>query len=108
MEKLSTLMAREYKSITNSNIHLQIDCPDLALARHMNYKSLTDEEFLIRAEKQIECLNNALKDIPSAMLRMHICWGNYEGPHTYDIGLEKILPIILKAKVKYLLIELHL
>ena len=105
MEKLSTLMAREYKSITNSNIHLQIDCPDLALARHMNYKSLTDEEFLIRAEKQIECLNNALKDIPSAMLRMHICWGNYEGPHTYDIGLEKILPIILKAKVKYLLIE---
>ena len=105
MEKLSLLMANEYKAITRANIQLQLDCPDLALARHMSYKSLSDEDFLKRAEKQIEYLNNSLVDVPSDMIRMHICWGNYEGPHTHDISLEKILPTILKAKVKYFLIE---
>ena len=105
MEKLSFLMANEYKAITKANIQLQLDCPDLALARHMSYKSLSDEDFLKKAEKQIEYLNNSLADVQSDMIRMHICWGNYEGPHTHDISLEKILPIILKAKVKYFLIE---
>ena len=105
MERLSLLMRNEYKAITKANIQLQIDCPDLALARHMSYKSLSDEDFLKRAEKQIEYLNNSLVDVSSDMTRMHICWGNYEGPHTHDISLEKILPIILKAKVKYFLIE---
>ena len=105
LEKLSEVMSSEYKLITDNNLHLQLDCPDLALARHMNYKDLSEEEFLIRAEKQIEALNNALTGIPSELIRMHICWGNYEGPHTFDIGLEKILPIILKANLKYLLIE---
>tara|TARA_B100001123_G_scaffold347840_1_gene396881 strand:- start:384 stop:893 length:510 start_codon:yes stop_codon:yes gene_type:complete len=71
----------------------------------MNFKDLSDEDFLKRAEKQIEALNLALTGIQTDQVRMHICWGNYEGPHTFDIGLEKILPIILKAKVKYLLIE---
>ena len=105
MEKLSFLMANEYKAITKANIQLQLDCPDLALARHMSYKFLSDEDFLKKAEKQIEYLNNSLADVQSDMIRMHICWGNYEGPHTHDISLEKILPIILKAKVKYFLIE---
>jgi len=105
LEKLSEIMSAEYKLITDNNLHLQLDCPDLALARHMNYKDLSEEEFLIRAEKQIEALNNALIGIPPELVRMHICWGNYEGPHTFDIGLEKILPIILKANLKYLLIE---
>ena len=105
LEKLSEVMSAEYKLITDNNIHLQLDCPDLALARHMNYKDLSEEEFLIRAEMQIEALNNALIGIPSELVRMHICWGNYEGPHTFDIGLEKILPVILKANLKYLLIE---
>ncbi|MDC0498346.1 cobalamin-independent methionine synthase II family protein [Alphaproteobacteria bacterium] len=105
LEKLSEVMSPEYKLITDNNIHLQLDCPDLALARHMNYKDLSEEEFLIRAEMQIEALNNALIGIPSELVRMHICWGNYEGPHTFDIGLEKILPVILKANLKYLLIE---
>ena len=105
LEKLSQVMSPEYKLITDNNIHLQLDCPDLALARHMNYKDLSEEEFLIRAEMQIEALNNALIGIPSELVRMHICWGNYEGPHTFDIGLEKILPVILKANLKYLLIE---
>ena len=105
LEKLSEVMSPEYKLITDNTIHLQLDCPDLALARHMNYKDLSEEEFLIRAEMQIEALNNALIGIPSELVRMHICWGNYEGPHTFDIGLEKILPVILKANLKYLLIE---
>ena len=105
LEKLSNIMSAEYKTITKNNLHLQLDCPDLALARHMNYKDLSDEDFLLRAEKQIEALNHALRGIPINQVRMHICWGNYEGPHTFDIGLEKILPIILKARVKYLLIE---
>ena len=105
LEKLSKIMSEEYKLITDNNLHLQLDCPDLALARHMNYKDLSEEEFLIRAEKQIDALNNALMGISPELVRMHICWGNYEGPHTFDIGLEKILPIILKANLKYVLIE---
>ena len=105
LDKLSEVMSAEYKLITDNNIHLQLDCPDLALARHMNYKDLSEEEFLNRAEIQIDALNNALTGIPQELVRMHICWGNYEGPHTFDIGLEKILPIILKANLKYLLIE---
>jgi len=105
LEKLSNIMSAEYELIVQNNFHLQLDCPDLALARHMNYKDLSDEEFLQRAEKQIDALNNALINVPSDQVRMHICWGNYEGPHTFDIGLEKILPIVLKAKVKFFLIE---
>ena len=105
LAKLSEVMSAEYKLITDNNIQLQLDCPDLALARHMNYKDLSEEEFLIRAEMQIEALNSALIGIPAELVRMHICWGNYEGPHTFDIGLDKILPVILKANLKYLLIE---
>ena len=105
LNKLSSIMAPEYEKITAANIQVQLDCPDLALARHMNFKHLTEDEFLKRAEIQIECLNTALENVDSEMTRMHICWGNYEGPHTHDIALEKILPIILKSKIKYFLIE---
>jgi len=105
LDKLSNIMAKEYEAITKSNIQVQLDCPDLALARHMNFKNLSDEEFIKRAELQIECLNKALCNVDTEMTRMHICWGNYEGPHTHDIALEKILPIILKSKIKYFLIE---
>jgi len=105
LEKLSKIMRDEYEEITSSGIYLQLDCPDLALARHMTFKDLSDEEFLNRAEKQIECLNEALKNIDSEKIRMHVCWGNYEGPHIHDISLEKIIPIALKANVKTYLIE---
>ncbi|MDA9678930.1 cobalamin-independent methionine synthase II family protein [bacterium] len=105
LNKLSEIMSKEYELIVESGLQLQIDCPDLALARHMNYKDLSEKEFLIRAEKQVEALNNSLKNVPFENIRMHICWGNYEGPHTHDIPLEKILPIILKTNIKYLLIE---
>mgnify|MGYP001301667096 CR=1 FL=1 len=105
LNKLSNIMATEYEKITEANIQVQLDCPDLALARHMNFKDLSEDEFLKRAEIQIECLNTALQNVDNEMTRMHICWGNYEGPHTHDIALEKILPIILKSKIKYFLIE---
>tara|TARA_B100001121_G_scaffold303479_1_gene317494 strand:- start:983 stop:2110 length:1128 start_codon:yes stop_codon:yes gene_type:complete len=105
LEKLSQIMKVEYEEISSNNIDLQIDCPDLALARHMTFKELSEEDFLHRAEKQIECLNESIKNINPSKIRMHICWGNYEGPHTHDVPLEKILPIALKAKVKTYLIE---
>ena len=105
LDKLSNIMAKEYETITKSEIQVQLDCPDLALARHMNFKDLSEDEFIKRAEIQIECLNAALENVDVEKTRMHICWGNYEGPHTHDIALEKILPIILKSKIKYFLIE---
>jgi len=105
LEKLSELMREEYEEITSNGINLQLDCPDLALARHMTFKDLTEKEFLIRAEKQIEFLNEAIKNIDSSKIRLHICWGNYEGPHIHDISLEKVMPIALKAKVQTYLIE---
>ncbi len=105
LEKLSKIMQNEYEEITSNGIHLQLDCPDLALARHMTFKNLSEEDFLKRAEKQIEYLNEAIKNIDPSKIRMHICWGNYEGPHTHDISLKKIISIVFKANIKYYLIE---
>ncbi|MDB0067567.1 cobalamin-independent methionine synthase II family protein [Candidatus Pelagibacter sp.] len=105
LEALSIIMAAEYEEIVSNDINLQLDCPDLALARHMTFKDLSEVEFLKRAEKQIEFLNHSIKKIPSSKIRMHICWGNYEGPHSHDISLEKILPLILKANVGTYLLE---
>ena len=105
LEALSKLMKQEYEEIVSSEIDLQIDCPDLALARHMTFKDLSDEDFLKQAEKQIEFLNQALENIPQSKIRMHICWGNYEGPHTHDISLKKILPLLFKANVQTYLLE---
>ena len=105
LENLSRIMSKEYEEIVSSGLHLQLDCPDLALARHMTFKDLTEEEFLKRAEKQIEFLNKSLENIPQSKIRMHICWGNYEGPHTHDVSLERILPLVLKANVKTYLLE---
>ena len=105
LQKLADTMKEEYEAIVESGFILQIDCPDLAMGRHTVFRDLSDHDFILQAAKQIEILNNALQNIPAERVRMHICWGNYEGPHTFDIGLEKILPIIIKSKVKYLLIE---
>jgi len=105
LDALSNIMTAEYEEIVSNDINLQLDCPDLALARHMTFKDLTEVEFLKRAEKQIEYLNHSIKKIPSSKIRMHICWGNYEGPHSHDISLEKILPLILKANVGTYLLE---
>jgi len=98
VEAIGDAMQVEYEAIVNAGFVLQLDCPDLAMARHTGFQDLTEAEFLKRAEHQVEVLNHALRSIPAASLRMHVCWGNYEGPHDRDIPLEKILGIILKAK----------
>jgi len=105
LDALSNIMKTEYEEIVSNDINLQLDCPDLALARHMTFKDLSEVDFLKRAEKQIEFLNHSIKNIPQSKIRMHICWGNYEGPHSHDISLEKILPLILKANVGTYLLE---
>ena len=75
-------MQDEYETIVNSGIKLQLDCPDLALSRHMTFKTESDEDFVKIAYENMEILNQSLENIPSQMLRLHVCWGNYEGPHT--------------------------
>ena len=105
LEKLSDIMKFEYKKIIDSGLSLQIDCPDLALSRHMIYKNISEQDFLKRANKHVEVLNKSLENIDPSQVRMHICWGNYEGPHTHDIGLNKIIDIAFKANVSKYLIE---
>jgi 5-methyltetrahydropteroyltriglutamate--homocysteine methyltransferase len=98
IEAIGAAMQVEYESIVNAGFVLQLDCPDLAMARHTGFQNLTEAEFLKRAEHQVDVMNHALRNIPADMLRMHVCWGNYEGPHDHDIALEKVIGIILKAK----------
>ena len=105
LEKLSDIMKFEYEKITESGLSIQIDCPDLALSRHMNYKEISEKDFLKRANKHVEVLNNSLSNIDPSKVRMHICWGNYEGPHTHDIELNKIIEIAFKANINMYLIE---
>jgi 5-methyltetrahydropteroyltriglutamate--homocysteine methyltransferase len=98
-------MRAEYEGIVGAGLTLQIDAPDLALGRHMMYRELSEEDFVRRAEIHLEVLNHALRNVPGDKVRLHICWGNYEGPHTRDIALKKVLPAILKAKPRALLFE---
>ena len=98
-------MQEEYEAIVNAGFDLQVDCPDLAMARHTGFQTLTEAQFLERANQQVEVMNHALRNIPRERLRMHVCWGNYEGPHDHDIALEKVLPIVLKAKPSQILFE---
>ncbi len=105
LEALATAMRAEYATIARSGLLLSIDCPDLGMGRHIRFRAVDDEEFLRNAALQIEALNHALADVPAERTRLHICWGNYEGPHTRDIPLRKVLPVLLKAKPSQLLIE---
>jgi 5-methyltetrahydropteroyltriglutamate--homocysteine methyltransferase len=105
MFALADAMREEYEAIVNSGLLLQVDCPDLAMGRHSRFKQLSDEEFLHAASVQVDALNHALANVPSDRVRMHVCWGNYEGPHTHDIPLESVLPLLFKAKPMALLIE---
>jgi 5-methyltetrahydropteroyltriglutamate--homocysteine methyltransferase len=105
LEALAAAMREEYELITESGLLLQLDCPDLAMGRHSGFKHLTEEQFLKQAEAQVEALNHAVANIRADRIRLHICWGNYEGPHTHDIPLFKVLPILLKAKPMAYLIE---
>lgn len=105
IEALSEAMRIEYEKIIAAGLLLQIDSPDLAMGRHIRFRDEDDLEFLRNANLQIEALNNALRNIPADRVRMHICWGNYEGPHTHDVALDLIMPVILKAKPQALLFE---
>jgi 5-methyltetrahydropteroyltriglutamate--homocysteine methyltransferase len=105
IEALARALQLEYEAIAGAGLVLQIDCPDLAMARHTSFQELTEEQFLARAAFHVEALNYALRNVPVDQVRVHICWGNYEGPHDHDIALEKILPIALKLKARALLFE---
>jgi len=105
MYALADAMRTEYEEIARAGFILQIDCPDLAMGRHSRFKHMDDADFLRCAEVNVDALNHAVAGIPADRMRMHVCWGNYEGPHTHDISLESILPIVLKAKPSMLLIE---
>jgi len=102
---LSDAMRQEYRMIVDAGLILQLDCPDLAMARHTGFQDLTEAEFLKRAELHVEAMNAALEGIPAERVRFHVCWGNYEGPHDFDIDVAKILPAILKAKPQGILFE---
>jgi 5-methyltetrahydropteroyltriglutamate--homocysteine methyltransferase len=105
LEAISEAMKSEYDAIVKAGFLLQIDCPDLAMERHITFRNDSDAEFVGRVEQHVDVLNSALRDIPAERVRMHICWGNYEGPHVLDIPLAKILRAVLKAKPAGLLFE---
>jgi 5-methyltetrahydropteroyltriglutamate--homocysteine methyltransferase len=105
LEALAEGMRPEYEAIVNSGLLLQLDCPDLAMGRHIKFRGVDDAEFLRNAALQVDALNHALVNVPADRVRLHVCWGNYEGPHTHDIPLAKILPIVLRAKPQALVLE---
>lgn len=105
LEAIAEAMRPEYEAIVEAGLTLQIDSPDLGLGRHMMYKDKSDGEYISLIEKHVEVLNHALRNVPADRLRLHVCWGNYEGPHTCDIEMEKILPTLMRAKPAGLLFE---
>ena len=105
LEALAEAMAEEYKTITDAGLDLQLDCPDLALSRHMLFTDQSDEEFIKIAEMHVEALNHALSNVPQDQIRVHICWGNYEGPHCCDIDMDKVFHVLMKTKSRYVLFE---
>ena len=105
LERLVEVMKEEYDAIVQAGFVLQIDCPDLAMGRHLAFPDLSTPEFLKIAEANVEALNHALRDIPADRIRLHLCWGNYEGPHHRDIPLQDILGVVLKARVQAISFE---
>jgi 5-methyltetrahydropteroyltriglutamate--homocysteine methyltransferase len=102
---LAEALRVEYEGIVGAGLLVQIDAPDLAMGRHTMYRDRTVEEFLRLAAVHIEVLNHALRNIPPERVRMHVCWGNYEGPHHHDVPLAELLPVVLQARVQGLLFE---
>jgi 5-methyltetrahydropteroyltriglutamate--homocysteine methyltransferase len=105
LEALANAMKAEYETIVASGLDLQLDCPDLALSRHMLFNDLSDEEFIKVANSHVEALNYALSDVPAEKVRVHICWGNYEGPHICDIPMSKMFDTLMSTKARYVLFE---
>lgn len=102
---LADAMKAEYETIVASGLDLQLDCPDLALSRHMLFNDLSDDAFIKIAHMHVEALNHALADIPQEKVRVHICWGNYEGPHCCDIPMSKMFDTLMSTKAGYVLFE---
>ena len=102
---LADAMAEEYRTIVDAGLYLQLDCPDLALSRHMLFADLSDAEFLKIAASHVEALNHALSGIDPSRVRVHICWGNYEGPHVCDIDMAKVFPTLMSVNASQLLFE---
>lgn len=100
LARLVEVMKEEYDAIVQAGFVLQVDCPDLAMGRHLAFPDLSTSEFLKIAEANVEALNHALRDISMDRIRLHLCWGNYEGPHHRDIPLQDILGVVLKARVQ--------
>ena len=95
---LVDVMKVEYERITEAGLLLQVDCPDLAMGRHIRFRDEDTAGFRVAAARQVEALNAALENVPAERVRIHLCWGNYEGPHTHDIDLADIIDIVLRAK----------
>jgi 5-methyltetrahydropteroyltriglutamate--homocysteine methyltransferase len=102
---LADAMKDEYQTIIAAGLDLQLDCPDLALSRHMLFNDLSDAEFVKVAASHVEALNHALAGLPEDKVRIHICWGNYEGPHCCDIPMAKMFDTLMSAKARYVLFE---
>ena len=102
---LADAMKAEYETIVGAGLDLQLDCPDLALSRHMLFADLSDEAFVGIANMHVEALNHALRDIDPARVRVHICWGNYEGPHVCDIDMDKVFGTLMSTRARYVLFE---
>ncbi len=105
LDALAREMAKEYKAIADAGLTLQIDAPDLAMSRVMNFQDQTDAEFVKTCELHVEAINKGIAGIPREQVRLHVCWGNFDGPHMFDIELKHVLPIFLKANASYLSIE---
>ncbi|MEO6570189.1 MAG: cobalamin-independent methionine synthase II family protein [Ilumatobacteraceae bacterium] len=105
LEAVAEAMRTEYEAIVAAGFQLQLDCPDLAMARHTGFQDLDEREFLDRARRHVEVLDHATRHIDPSQMRMHVCWGNYEGPHDHDIAMERILPIVLRARPTTILFE---
>jgi 5-methyltetrahydropteroyltriglutamate--homocysteine methyltransferase len=102
---IADAMRQEYETVARAGLVLQIDCPDLAMGRHIQYADLDLAGFCKRAQLHIEALNRAVANIPAEQLRMHLCWGNYEGPHHYDVPLADIVDIVFSAKPSAISLE---
>jgi len=102
---LAEAMRAEYETIVAAGLHLQLDCPDLGLSRHMLFPELSEQEFVRIANQHVEVLNYALSNIPAESVRVHICWGNYEGPHICDIEMKSIFDTLMRVDARYVLFE---
>jgi 5-methyltetrahydropteroyltriglutamate--homocysteine methyltransferase len=105
LEAVAEALRIEYEAIVAAGFLVQIDAPDLGMGRHTMYRNASVAEYLARAERHVEVLNHALRNVPGTRVRMHCCWGNYEGPHHHDVPMSDLLPVLLKAKPQALLFE---